>query len=164
MDEHIIYAAGFTQAMSHCIQKLKHEGFTIVSEPNPQVTHLLLPVPSFTPDGMITGGGNLATLLTLLPKDIVVIGGNLDRPELDYYTTIDLLQDEAYLAQNAQITAHCAIKLAMNQLPVILDDCPVLLAMLNQMNISFNHTSDDVASWKLDILIKPSDYKSLLTQ
>ena len=127
MDEYVIYAAGFTQAMSHCIQKLKQEGFTIVSEPNPQVTHLLLPVPSFTPDGMITGGGNLATLLTLLPKDIVVIGGNLDRPELDYYTTIDLLQDEAYLAENAQITAHCAIKLAMNQLPVILDDCPVLV-------------------------------------
>ena len=127
MDEYTIYAAGFTQAMSHCIQKLKQEGFTIVSEPNQQVTHLLLPVPSFTPDGMITGGGNLATLLTLLPKDIVVIGGNLDRPELDYYKTIDLLQNEAYLAENAQITAHCAIKLALNQLPVILDNCPVLV-------------------------------------
>lgn len=127
MDEHIIYAAGFTQAMSHCIQKLKSEGFTIVSEPSQQVTHLLLPVPSFSPDGMIVGGGNLATLLTLLPKDIVVIGGNLDRPELDYYTTVDLLQDEGYLAENAQITAHCAMKLALNQLPVILDDCPVLI-------------------------------------
>ena len=127
MDDYIIYAAGFTQAMSHCIQKLKQEGFTIVSEPNQQVTHLLLPVPSFTTDGMIVGGGNLATLLTLLPKDIVVIGGNLDRPELDYYTTVDLLQDEAYLAANAQITAHCAIKLALNQLPVILDGCPVLV-------------------------------------
>ena len=127
MDEHIIYAAGFTPAISHCIQKLKSDGFTIVSEPNQQVTHLLLPVPSFAPDGMIMGGGNLATLLTLLPKDIVVIGGNLDRPELDYYTVIDLLQDEGYLAENAQITAHCAIKLAMNQLPVILDHCPVLV-------------------------------------
>ena len=127
MDEQIIYAAGFTQAMSHCIQMLKQEGFTIISEPNQQVTHLLLPVPSFAPDGMIIGGGNLATLLTLLPKDIVVIGGNLDRPELDYYTTIDLLQDEYYLAENAQITAYCAIKLALNQLPVILDDCPILV-------------------------------------
>ena len=127
MDELTIYAAGFTQAMSHCIQTLKQEGFTIVSEPNSQVTHLLLPIPSFTPDGMIVGGGNLATLLTLLPKDIVVIGGNLDRPELDYYKTIDLLQDEAYLAENAQITAHCAVKLALNQLPVILDGCPVLV-------------------------------------
>ena len=127
MDDYIIYAAGFTQAMSHCIQKLKQEGFSIVSEPSQQVTHLLLPVPSFTADGMIVGGGNLATLLTLLPKSIVVIGGNLDRPELDYYTTVDLLQDESYLAENAQITAHCAIKLVLNQLPVILDGCPVLV-------------------------------------
>ena len=127
MDEYIIYAAGFTQAMSHCIQNLKQEGFTIASEPSQQITHLLLPVPSFAPDGMIVGGGNLSTLLTLLPKDIVVIGGNLDRPELDYYTTIDLLQDESYLAQNAQITAYCAVNLAMNQLPAILDDCPVLV-------------------------------------
>ena len=127
MNEYTIYAAGFTPAMSHCIQKLKSEGFTIVSEPNQQVTHLLLPVPSFAPDGMIVGGGNLATLLTLLPKDITVIGGNLDRPELDYYRTIDLLQEEAYLAENAQITAHCAVKLILNQLPVILDNCPVLI-------------------------------------
>ena len=127
MEEYIIYTAGFTQAMSYCIQMLKQEGFTIVSEPNQQVTHLLLPVPSFTVDGMIMGGGNLATLLTLLPKNIVVIGGNLDRPELDYYTTIDLLQDESYLAENAQITAHCAIKLILNQLPVTLDRCPVLV-------------------------------------
>lgn len=127
MDDYIVYVAGFTQAMSHCIQVLKQEGFTIVSEPNQQVTHLLLPVPSFTADGMIMGGGNLATLLTLLPKDIVVIGGNLDRSELDYYTTVDLLQDEGYLAENAQITAHCAIKLALNQLPVILDECTVLV-------------------------------------
>ena len=127
MEDYVIYTAGFTQAMSHCIQRLKQKGFTITSEPNQQVTHLLLPVPSFNADGMIIGGGNLATLLTLLPKDIVVIGGNLDRPELDYYNTIDLLQDENYLAQNAQITAHCAIKLAMNQLPVTLDNCPVLI-------------------------------------
>ena len=127
MDEHIIYAAGFTQAMSHCIQKLKKEGFTIVSEPSPAVTHLLLPVPSFAPDGMINGGGNLSTLLTLLPKDIVVIVGNLDRPELDYYSTIDLLQDESYLTANASITAYCAIKVALNQLPVVLEGCPVLV-------------------------------------
>ena len=127
MDDRIVYAAGYSPAMSYCIQKLKEEGFTLVSEPNQQVTHLLLPVPSFAPDGGIIGGGNLSTLLTLLPKDIVVIGGNLDRPELDYYATVDLLQDPLYLAMNAQITAHCALELALCQLPVILEDCPVLI-------------------------------------
>ncbi len=127
MDDRIVYAAGYSPAMSYCIQTLKEEGFTLLSEPNQQVTHLLLPVPSFAPDGGIIGGGNLSTLLTLLPKDIVVIGGNLDRPELDYYTTVDLLQDPMYLAMNAQITAHCALELALCQLPVILDGCPVLI-------------------------------------
>lgn len=127
MDDSIIYAAGYSPAMGYCIQKLKQEGFTIVSEPCMQATHLLLPVPSFTPDGSIIGGGNLRTLLTLLPHNIMVIGGNLDCPELVDYETVDLLQDEMYLAQNANITAHCAVKLALNQLPVILDGCKVLI-------------------------------------
>lgn len=127
MVDHIIYTAGYSPAMSYCIQVLKQKGFTLVSEPNMQVTHLLLPVPSFTPDGMIIGGGNLRTLLTLLPEDITVIGGNLDQPELTDYKTVDLLADPVYLALNAQITAHCAIKQTLNNLPVILDGCPVLV-------------------------------------
>ncbi len=127
MEQCTIYAAGYSPAMSHCIQMLKQAGFCIVSEPCFEVTHLLLPVPSFTSDGSIVGGGNLATLLTLLPKDITVIGGNLDRVELDYYPVIDLLQDEAYLCKNAAITAHCAIKLTLNQLPVTLDGCKALV-------------------------------------
>lgn len=127
LSEHIIYAAGYSPAMSYCIRILKDSGFTLVSEPCSQVTHLLLPVPSFAPDGGIIGGGNLSTLLTLLPKNIKVIGGNLDRPELDYYSTVDLLQHQGYLAQNARITAHCALELALNQLSVTLDNCPVLV-------------------------------------
>ena len=127
MDDCIIYTAGYTPAMSYCVQTLKQAGFTLISEPSMQATHLLLPVPSFTPDGGIIGGGNLRTLLTLLPGNITVIGGNLDRPELTGYATVDLLQDPYYLALNAQITAHCAVKLALNQLPVILDGCPVLV-------------------------------------
>ena len=127
MGDCIIYAAGYSPAMSYGIQALKQADFTILSEPSLQVTHLLLPVPSFASDGGIIGGGNLSTLLTLLPKNVVVIGGNLDRPELDYYTTIDLLQNANYLAMNAQITAHCAVKLALNQLPIIMDGCQVLI-------------------------------------
>ena len=127
MEHCIIYAAGYSPAMSYCLQFLKQAGFTLVSEPCEQVTHLLLPVPSFGPDGGIVGGGNLSTLLSLLPKDITVIGGNLDRPELDYYNSVDLLQNENYLALNANITAHCALELALCQLPIILDGCEVLI-------------------------------------
>jgi dipicolinate synthase subunit A len=40
---------------------------------------------------------------------------------------VDLLQDERYLALNARITAHCAVKVALQQLPVILDSCETLV-------------------------------------
>ena len=49
----IIYAAGYSPAFSYCTQTLKESGYSIVSEPSMQVTHLLLPVPSFTQDGII---------------------------------------------------------------------------------------------------------------
>ena len=86
MGDCIIYAAGYSPAMGYCIRTLKYAGITILSEPSMQVTHLLLPVPSFTPDGTIVGGGNLRTLLTLLPRNIIVIGGNLDRPEQVFFS------------------------------------------------------------------------------
>ena len=127
MDDCIIYTAGYSPAMSYCVQILKKAGFTLLDQPSMEATHLLLPVPSFTPDGSIVGGGNLRTLLTLLPGNITVIGGNLDGPELVGYATVDLLQDEGYLTANANITAYCAIKVALNQLSVILDECPVLV-------------------------------------
>ncbi len=123
----MIYAAGYTPALHFCISLLKDSGFTVLPEPSMEVTTLLLPVPSFTPDGCIIGGGNLRTLLTLLPKDILVIGGNLDCPELVDYRTVDLLQDADYLALNANITAHCAVKVTLNNMGAILDGCDVLV-------------------------------------
>ena len=120
------YAAGYTSALSYAINYLKNCGYTILSQPE-GATHLILPVPSFDPDGRIKGGGELEELLGRLPKNITVLGGNLDRPELSGYHTIDFLLDPQYLAQNASITAHCAIKLAMAKLPVTLDGCPALV-------------------------------------
>lgn len=123
----MIYVAGHSPALQFCTSLLKESGFTVLAEPSMEVTHLLLPVPSFTAEGCIIGGGNLRTLLTLLPKDIVVIGGNLDCPELVDYRTVDLLQDADYLAINANITAHCAVKVAMNKMQTIFDGCKVLV-------------------------------------
>ncbi len=120
------YTAGYTTALSYAINYLKRENQTILSQPK-DATHLLLPVPSFEPDGRIKGGGDLESLLNDLPKNITVLGGNLDRPELSEYRTADLLKDPVYLAENAAITAHCAIKLAMTKLPITLQDCPALV-------------------------------------
>ena len=49
-------------------------------------------------------------------------------------------------------------------LPNMLGDVVVDLAIRNQMNISFNHTSEDVSSWKQNIIIKPHEYNQLLNQ
>ena len=65
--------------------------------------------------------------LPALWDGVTVIGGNLSRPELIGCNRIDLLEDPLYLAENANITAHCAVKLALAQLPVILEGCPVLV-------------------------------------
>lgn len=120
------YTAGYTSALSYAVNYLKVRDYTILSRPE-GATHLLLPVPSFEPDGRIKGGGELDALLTKLPKSITVLGGNLDRPELADYNTIDFLRDPLYLAQNANITAHCAIKLAMAKLPITLEGCRALV-------------------------------------
>ena len=121
-----LYTAGYTAALSYAINFLKGNNFTILSRPE-GATHLLLPTPSFEPDGRIKGGGDLKEILGKLPKDITILGGNLSRPEFSKYHTIDFLQDPVYLAENAAITAHCAVTLAMGKLPVTLQECPVLV-------------------------------------
>lgn len=120
------HTAGNTAALDYAIRFLKNTGYPVVARPE-DATHLLLPVPSFEPDGRIKGGGTLDTLLSTLPQGITILGGNLDRPELAAWDTVDLLKDPYYLARNANITAHCAIKLAMTKLPVTLEDQPVLI-------------------------------------
>lgn len=121
------YLAGHTAALQYAASILKCRGYEFLSRPDQSVTHLLLPVPSFDPDGTIKGGGSLAELLSKLPKDIIIFGGNLDRPELTPYQTVDLLKDPEYVARNAAITAHCAIKLALNKLPITFQNYPVLV-------------------------------------
>ena len=126
MNDTQFFPAGNTAALICAVNTLRRQGNSICTRPE-DADCLLLPVPSFTPDGAIQGGGSLSELLEKLPKNVTVLGGNLDRPELAGYSTIDLLKDPAYLAKNAMITAHCAIRLAMNNLPVILEGCPTLI-------------------------------------
>lgn len=92
-----------------------------------RATHLLLPVPSFDPEGNVKGGILPEQLLAGLSADITVIGGNLDHPSLINYKKLDLLQDPFYLAENAAITAHCALGLILPALPVVLSRQPALI-------------------------------------
>lgn len=123
----IFYSTGHTDALVHAIRLLHDAGVEFLPCPDRQVTHLLLPVPSFDADGRIKGGGSLEALLWQLPEDVTVIGGGLSRPELQGYKTLDLLEDAQYVSVNAAITACCAIRIAAGQLPVVWKDCPVLV-------------------------------------
>lgn len=127
MNETIIYPAGNTAALGFACETLENRGLKVVTSPVPDVTHLLLPVPSFEPDGRIKGGGILEHILADLPEDVTVVGGNLTHPLLRDYKTVDLLQDPLYVAENAAITADCAIRIAGNHLPVVFSGCPILV-------------------------------------
>lgn len=127
MNELIFYCAGSSRALYYAAAFLMEEGAVFLPCPDHTVTHLLLPIPSFEADGSIKGGGDLTDILARLPKTVTIIGGNLNRPELAEYETLDLLTDPWYLARNANITAHCALELALAKLPVTLEKCPVLV-------------------------------------
>ena len=119
--------AGHTEALDFSREHLLYHGCKISSEPNSSVTHLILPVPSFSDDDCIKGGDSLLAILQQLPNEITVIGGKLQHPALAGYRTIDLLEDPVYLAENANITAYCALKHAMQHLKVTLQGCPILI-------------------------------------
>jgi len=120
----VFYPAGSTPALTYALQRLEALGCNIANTPNEAVTHLLLPVPSFEKDGSLRGGGELEHILSGLSENVTVIGGSLQQHG---YKTIDLLQDQLYLAENAAITADCAVRIARNNLPTVLKGCPVLV-------------------------------------
>lgn len=127
MKQWTIFPYGGTQALPMAVRRLQSHGAKIAEQPTDKVTHLLLPVPSFDSDGTVRGGGALEEILELLPREVTVLGGNLTSPLLAGYEKRDLLQDEQYLAENAELTAQCALRLLLNLLPVCLTELPVLI-------------------------------------
>ena len=83
----------------------------MAEHPSPEVTHLLLDVPSFCSDGTLRGGGELAELLRRLPETVTIVSGKIPAA-YSRWRCMDLLLDEGYLWENAAITAQCAVQLA----------------------------------------------------
>lgn len=121
MMKRLIYAALGSPALDFAVQELEMRGLSFTPNPCAQVTHLLLPVPCRMNTEELSG------ILSALPKNITVLGGFLDRPELAAYPCFDLLKEERYQAKNAMITAYCALNLAAGKLPVTWEGCPVLI-------------------------------------
>ena len=112
MTGHIFYNGGTSAALSWAEIFLQQAGIRFSPVLDDSVTYYLTDVPNTHP------------IADHIPPGATVIGGKLtvkDNP------CIDLLEDPAYLAENACITAHCAIKVALNALPVTLNGCPVLV-------------------------------------
>lgn len=123
MKDILFYGIDGNAAIHFACRELQKAGYRITDRPGEDVTHLILPVPSFSSDGHIRGGGDLKMLLNTLAKDVTVIGGNLhDTPH-----ALDLLQDEQYLAENAAITADCAMRIAGNNLSIRFEGCKTLI-------------------------------------
>ena len=123
MKNRLIYPIGTTSACSYAADFLQAAGEAMVDHPTPEVTHVLLDVPSFSPGR----GGNVEEILRMLPHSVTIIGGQLDQPFLDGYKKIDLLSDAAYLAGNAAITAECALQVAAPLLNCTLQQADALI-------------------------------------
>lgn len=127
MDKRLVYPVGTTPAARYAAEFLQKSGVPLVDHPTPEVTHLLLDVPSFGADGTLRGGGAVERVLEMLPNYITVVGGNLEQPALEGYRTVDLLQDADYVAENAAITADCALQIAAPLLSTTVQRSPALI-------------------------------------
>ena len=127
MDRLLLYPIGTSESCRCASASLQKAGFSLTDHPSPDVTHLLLDVPSFDADGRLRNGDDLQTLLRMLPMQVMVIGGNLEQPFLESYRKLDLLKDPCYLAKNAAITAECALRVAAPYLKNTFADASVLI-------------------------------------
>lgn len=127
MDNYLLYPIGSYDSCRHASVFLEQAGFSLTDHPAPEITHLLLDIPSFDTDGRLRDGSDLRALLRMLPKTITIIGGDLSRDYLEEYHKIDLLQDPYYLARNAAITAECALRAAAPHLKTTFADSPALI-------------------------------------
>lgn len=101
-----------SEAIRYASRYLAELGIQVTEGAAPDVTHLLLPVPSFSGSDEY-----LAHVLAELPEDVIVCGGNLHSPLLENYRCVDFLRDPQYLADNAAITAECAKDILIGNLP-----------------------------------------------
>ena len=128
MNDQLMYIGADTPALKAAQRHLEAADCHVTLEPSNEVTHLLLSTPTFAPDGSLVGGQDLNALLRELPSDTTIIGGNISVPIFQNYPTIDLLRNESYLAENAAITAECALQVAFGHSNAVLRNTPVLIA------------------------------------
>lgn len=120
----VIYPVGCTPACHAAVKELGRRGIALADHITPEATHLMLDVPSFAADGKLKSGADFRELLSLLPEDVVLIGGRLPASP---HRAMDLLKDDTYQYENAVITAECALRVAAARISFTLRKAPVLI-------------------------------------
>ena len=115
MGNYLFYPMGNTPGCLRAAEVLKGCGIAMTDHPSQEVTHLLLDVPGFSPNGTLRGGGELAELLRRLPETVTIVSGKIPAA-YSRWRCMDLLLDEGYLWENAAITAQCAVQLAARRM------------------------------------------------
>lgn len=121
MDSILVYPIGISESCRYAAGDLQKRGIPLTDHPSPEITHLLLDVPSVPEER------RLRELLRMLPMSMTVIGGRLNPDCLTDYRKMDLLTDPLYLAKNAAITAECALRVAAPYLKRTFTDSPALI-------------------------------------
>lgn len=127
MGKLLFYPVGCTPACHGAAKALAQAGVEIADHITPEATHLLMDVPSFSGAGVLKSGAKLEELLSLLPSGITLVGGNIPEKTVAEHPCIDLLQDAAYLYENAALTAECALRVAGEKIGFSFRDAPVLV-------------------------------------
>lgn len=110
MTDTAIYPAISAPTVESAAKFLDQHGLTVTTTPA-NATHYLYPIP--TPKDIA------------YPAGVTIIGGNF--AHCGNVPKLDLLQDMRYLAKNAAITAHCAMRLGADALSDTFLDLPVLV-------------------------------------
>ena len=116
-----LWAKGRSAAHQYACEQLSKAGFSILQAPDETIDGVLLDVPSFR------GADSEDAIWAALPEGATVIGGNLPETVPNQFRSMDLLRDPEFTAQNADITARCALRLAAGHLKQTYRDLPVLI-------------------------------------
>ena len=139
-----IYPMGNSQAVCFALRVLGEQGIALADKLTEGVSHVLLDVP--------TKEANVAEI----PEGVTVIGGNLDQlPAV--YSKVDLLREEQYLAENAALTADCALRLLGQHLTVSFRDCPILVIGWGRIGKCLARMLKDLGANVTVAARKPSD-------
>lgn len=106
------------EALRRCGEILSGLGLRVADTYINDMTHLIAPVP--------TPKEYAGEFLSRSDNPITICGGNIDPSDYETHRVVDFLKDPFYLADNAAITAECAVRLLGEQLPDLFN-CRILI-------------------------------------